>query len=234
MNTDKKYIVFDAYVFGLRNVLAYIRPLFFTGLFLVLLLLGGIGLGAFSFKSLFQGMMHHMSGMGAMAETSRAEMMMQKLTILWEARWIIPPILLALLFFISLIKALYANYALSIFDDTATQKVVFPSFMKIIKIMIAKIIHLIVFLIGLLLFIAPGIYWIIKTQFVDYAILDGAGIFEAFGKSFTLSKGYGWAIFAYLILVVTLGAFLPIALFFYCVALFACGFMYRTIQKGAI
>lgn len=233
MNNDKKYIVFDAYVFGFRTILAYIRPLFLTALCIGLLLLGAAGLGIFSFKTFLQGMMHHINAMDAMTDVSPGEMMMQKLTALWQVRWIIPVIFLSVLFFISLAVAVYANYALLTFDGRATQKVTFPSFMNIIKIMIAKCIQFIIAFIGLALLIAPGIYWIIKTQFIDYAILDGAGIFEAFGKSFALSKGYGWAIFAYISLALTIGALLPSAFFLYWVSVFACGFMYRTIQKSA-
>ena len=240
MNSDKKYIVFDAYVFGLRTILAYIRPLFLTGLLLGLFFIGVFGVGIVFLKPLFQGikpllqgMMPHMNAIDGMADASHGQMMMEKLMVLWQVRWIIPVILLVVLFCYSLTVAVYANYALIMFDGKATQKVTFPSFMKIIKIMIAKCIQCIVAFIGLILLIAPGIYWIVKTQFIDYAILDGAGIFEAFSKSFALSKGYGWAIFAYILLTITIGALLPTAFFLYWLSVFACGFIYRTIQKSA-
>jgi uncharacterized membrane protein len=55
---------------------------------------------------------------------------------------------------------------------------------------------------GLILLIVPGLYFMVKYQYVIYYIADkDADISEAFGKSSQITKGIKWELFVFLILL---------------------------------
>jgi hypothetical protein len=56
--------------------------------------------------------------------------------------------------------------------------------------------------IGLILFIAPGLYLItIWAVFVPVIVIERSGVFASFGRSYQLVRGHGWHVFGTLVLV---------------------------------
>ncbi|MBI3984939.1 MAG: hypothetical protein HY344_03290 [Candidatus Levybacteria bacterium] len=67
--------------------------------------------------------------------------------------------------------------------------------------------------IGLILFIIPGIIIAIKLQFLEYLIVDKKMGFEAFNKSWEMTKGVKWNLFVFGILLVLINLLGILALF---------------------
>ncbi len=218
---DNKYIVYDAYVSAFRNCIAFIRPLALTMLSFIVMSIVSIAFLFFAYKSAI----------------SRFVAMFQSMPVHDAVFSFFPFSLFAVagvlfLFLIALFMAIYCNYALRIHDGDDSQKVKFPPILAVIKIMFAKFIQLIVLIPPFLLLVFPGIYWMIRTSFIEFAILDkNAGIFSAFSQSFALSKGNGWKIFAALVVSMTLLSVLPTLFIFAPVPLFALGYLYKEIGK---
>lgn len=67
---------------------------------------------------------------------------------------------------------------------------------KIVKYLLAEILFSIVFVIGLVLLIIPGIYLALRLQFfVAFIVEDNAGIIESFKRSWAITKGQGLPLF---------------------------------------
>ncbi len=66
---------------------------------------------------------------------------------------------------------------------------------------IANLARSIAIIVGLLLLIIPGIIIFIKLQFIDYLIVDKKMEFEAFNKSWEMTKGVKWNLFVFGILL---------------------------------
>ncbi len=66
---------------------------------------------------------------------------------------------------------------------------------------------------GLLLFIIPGMFWMIKYMFVPMLILDkNMKIGEAFKASANMTSGYRWSLFLYYLLIGVLGSIISLVL----------------------
>ncbi len=134
MEQDKKYLVFDAYVFGTRNFLAYIRPLLLTGL--IIIGVGGFTLFALLFvlKNLFSTHLliaaEAYKGMGELGFLSLFRENIGSIVLLFFILYI-----LASLFW-GWVAAIFYNYGLLFFDEKTNQKIVFPSFVNVVKIAI--------------------------------------------------------------------------------------------------
>ncbi len=66
---------------------------------------------------------------------------------------------------------------------------------------IANLVRSIATVVGLLLLIIPGIIIALKLQFIDYLIVDKKMGFEAFNKSWEMTKGVKWNLFVFGILL---------------------------------
>lgn len=66
------------------------------------------------------------------------------------------------------------------------------------RYVITAILYLIVFVGGLVLFIAPGIYWGLRYQFATYLVAeDHYTVAQAFEESARMVEGHEWDLFAY-------------------------------------
>lgn len=99
---------------------------------------------------------------------------------------------------------------------------------------IASLIKQIVVVLGLLLFIIPGIIIAIKLQFIEYLIVDKKMGFEAINKSWEMTKGVKWNLFVFGILLclinilgfiaILLGLFITVPL-----SMIAMAYVYRKL-----
>jgi hypothetical protein len=70
------------------------------------------------------------------------------------------------------------------------------------RVAVASILAAIAIGIGLLLFVAPGLFLLtIWCLIVPVLVLERAGVFDSFGRSRSLVRGYGWQVFGSLVLV---------------------------------
>ncbi len=88
--------------------------------------------------------------------------------------------------------------------------------------------------IGLILFIIPGIIIAIKLQFLEYLIVDKKMGFEAFNKSWEMTKGVKWNLFVFGILLLLINILGVLALFVGLfvtlpLSLIATAFVYRKL-----
>ena len=112
---------------------------------------------------------------------------------------------------------------------TADLSAIFPSPWLIIKVTIGTLLFICTALLGLLLFVLPGIYFLVRAWFYLYAIIDGDGIFEAFSTSFRITRGKGWQIYALLIIAGILG---PVTwVFGGFVIVLSSAYIYRLLKK---
>lgn len=66
------------------------------------------------------------------------------------------------------------------------------------RYLLTSILYLLVFVGGLVLFIAPGIYWGLRYQFATYLVAeDRYTVAEAFDESARMVEGHEWDLFAY-------------------------------------
>ncbi len=107
----------------------------------------------------------------------------------------------------------------------------FPSPWLIIKALVAFIIFIPITLLGFILFIVPGIYFIIRAWFYIYALVEGEGVFEALSTSFRLTQGRGWQIFSLMIMSTAIAA---ITMFFGGpILMVSNAYVYRLLKKDA-
>ncbi len=71
-----------------------------------------------------------------------------------------------------------------------------------VNYIIANILYALLVMVGIILFIVPGIIWAVKYQFYKYYIIDDkCSAIEALQRSASLTEGYRWDIFCFDILV---------------------------------
>lgn len=177
MNNQKQLPIFEAIQFGFKNIFTYFRPLFYLNLIMALfwVLIPGISFGII--KLYFNPMNFR--------------------EIPWK---VLSPAALIIFFFMLATSSLFFNFAIKIAEGSAGQRVELPSFSKILKSATILFLSLVVGVVGLFLFVIPGIWWFVRSYFALYAVLaDDLGVIASFKRSFAMSCNYGWSIFALLI-----------------------------------
>lgn len=75
----------------------------------------------------------------------------------------------------------------------------FSKYNLILKYLVASVIYLIVVFVGLILFILPGIYVMLRFQFYKFLVVDkGMDPIEALRGSAKLTEGHAWVLFGLL------------------------------------
>lgn len=75
-------------------------------------------------------------------------------------------------------------------------KEVLGGFSKYLDVVLANLLVLALVLLGLIVFIIPGIFILVRLAFVPYIVMDlDLGPVEAVQKSWKMTKGHGWTIF---------------------------------------
>ncbi len=106
-----------------------------------------------------------------------------------------------------------------------------------LRLAIASIFYYILVLLGLLFFVIPGIYLMIRLSFFMYLIIDkDCGALESLSKSYEITKGVTLKIFLFGVLVLLMNVFgaifLLLGLFItYPITLMATVFIYKEISK---
>ena len=100
---------------------------------------------------------------------------------------------------------------------------------------ITNVIRQIIIIVGLILFIIPGIIFAIKLQFVDYLIVDKKMGIDSLSKSWNMTKGVKWNLFLLWILIALIniaGALLLLVGLFITVPLsvVATAYVYRKLS----
>jgi len=115
----------------------------------------------------------------------------------------------------------------------------FSEYRLFFKYLVGTILYGLIILIGLMLFIIPGIIWAIKFQFFAYVLVDkGSGPVSALKESASITRGVKWHLFIFDILVVFINmlgfAFFFVGLFTITIPLtaFATVFIYRKLLVG--
>ncbi len=129
-------------------------------------------------------------------------------------------LLFSTLFFGLLLKLLYRylslgiiRIALDFYDyQTSSLRQLFSGMPYLFKAFIAGILYNMMVTIGMVFFIIPGIYFLIKYGFYEQLIVDkNVGIFESFRQSAEITQGSKWHIFGLLFI-------------FWCINITACFF----------
>ena len=94
----------------------------------------------------------------------------------------------------------YINYTLRVYDrGYAEFSDLFPSFGRVLKVMLAWCIFTSMVSVGLALLVIPGIYLMIRFGFFSYLILDkNVGVFDSLKMSWRITRGYGGELFVLL------------------------------------
>jgi len=93
--------------------------------------------------------------------------------------------------------------------EAAVFKDIVPPMRVVWYVFLASLLSGILVFAGLILLIIPGIYFALRFSMVRFAVLEGAGVMESFGKSTALTNGLKWQLlgfFAVMILLNILGA----------------------------
>ena len=110
---------------------------------------------------------------------------------------------------------------------------------KLLSFLVAYIVYNIIVIIGLALFVAPGIYLGLRLQFF-YALMvdDNTGIIDSFKKSWSITKGHSLSLFILFLIMLLIYFIGSIALF---VGIFIAtpltvlmyGYIYRKLTEPA-
>ena len=136
-------------------------------------------------------------------------------------------ILAAIIFIITLILAIilqmgFIKICLKFYDQEKPRFFdLFSQYPLFFKMFLGLILYKLIVIFVMILLIIPGIVFAIKFYFFDYLIVDkGLGPIEALKKSWQITRGSGWNLFAFLFLVgvillllIVLGVFLYIVWF---------------------
>ncbi len=89
---------------------------------------------------------------------------------------------------------------INVFDDT--KRGCIADFLTFIRFMLSNFLYGLIFIVGLLLFIFPGVYLGIRLQFVFYLLLDKEmSIKEAFSTSWKMTEEKTWDLFCFALLI---------------------------------
>jgi len=78
----------------------------------------------------------------------------------------------------------------------------FTSYPLFLKYLFSSILYGLIVLVGFILFIIPGIIWLIKFFFYDYFIVDkNVGPIEALKRSSAITRGAKWDLFTFILLL---------------------------------
>ena len=90
---------------------------------------------------------------------------------------------------------------INVFDDT--QRGCISDFLTFIRFMLSNFLYGIIVIVGLLLFVFPGIYLGIRLQFIFYLLLDKEmSIKEAFSTSWKMTEEKSWDLFCFGLLII--------------------------------
>lgn len=147
-------------------------------------------------------------------------------------------IIVFLSFILSLIISLgLINISLKIYDQKQVSLIdLFSSWKLTFKLLLSSIIYIIIVFLGLVLFIVPGIIWLIKFQFFGFYIIEGAGPLEAIEKSGNLTKGAIWNLFVLgviltLMIVIGILIFMVGFIVIYPITMMSMAYVYRKLQS---
>lgn len=143
------------------------------------------------------------------------------------------------LFFSVFISIIYLKVSLNICDGDrgGMRDILSLSLPLFFKFLLAMVLYYLIVAAGLILFIVPGYYFMIKYQFVLYLIVDkGMDVVPAFNMSSQITKGVKWQLlfFDLLIGVIVLAGILLFFVGFFVAfptALFASIFVYRKLSS---
>ena len=108
------------------------------------------------------------------------------------------------------------------------------------KFLLASVLYSLIVTVGFLLLIVPGIYFMIKYQFVLYLIVDkNMDVAQAFSMSSQITNGVKWQLFFFdlLIGIIILAGFLFFGVGIFAAlptALVAVAYVYRKLSSGAV
>ena len=221
MENSKKYLVSDAYAFGIKNVLAYYRPLFMVSIYTILSAL------FFAMLGIAMIMILQKINIAILMQSYHTQKVTQLIIGLSSAFFAITAL--------SIVGIFFNYFGLRIVDGTATQNVQLPSINQAFKAIIALAIKLIVCALGMMLFIIPGILWLIRSQYTVYAIFDdNVSIMAAFKRSFAITKGNGWLVFTSMLLSISLIHLIPSTfLFIIPISATAGAYIYKALLKSS-
>ncbi len=222
MEANNKFVLYDAYVFAFKNALAHVRifTLAFFTFFAVTLPI------ALSILFITKSLPAVLSGAALTKEYWQAWIISNFATSFGIGLILVTIILLLL----SWIVMTIVRISLAIHDTgTAGFKEIVPDLFILIKVFFGTLIHFFVMILGFICFIIPGIYWIIRSWFYLYAIIEGRGIMQAFSTSFSLTKNKEWYIFTQLVASGALGS--AIAFLAAPIVILSNTYLYRELSK---
>ncbi|MEX0940190.1 MAG: hypothetical protein WDZ41_02430 [Candidatus Babeliales bacterium] len=127
----------------------------------------------------------------------------------------------------------WSKIALNFYDNKPNQvSTLFSCYNLIFKDAIAALLYMLGTILGLLLFIVPGIYFAIVFGFYHLFIVDqNAGIIESFKKSAKLTRNIRWHLFALILLlvIITQPFHMGFVLFAFPFFALAYAYVYRTL-----
>ncbi len=149
--------------------------------------------------------------------------------------------LLSFVFLLSFILSIIASMGLvkiclNFYDKKNNDfSVLFSQYKLFVSYFFAMLLYAVMVILGLLLFIAPGIYLAVKFIFFEYFIIDkGCGTIESLRRSWYLSQGSFWSLLGFSIITIVINI---LGLLFFGVGLFvsipitylAWTFVYRSL-----
>lgn len=237
----KNNIVYDGVVFGFRSLIPQVRTIVLSILLAVALWVGIalIGVAVSVFLFLMSGINHETFVMvQQLAETGPNPF---TLTLVFKMILITLPTVLALWIASVMLFAGFDRIALGVVDtgEGVVKNMIMP-LNVIYRVALAGTIHGIIAIIGTCFFIIPGIIWIIRARYYVFCIIDkDAGIVDSLRQSWNMTSGYGWPLFAMLVvsqLITGLSTFVPFllipaSLLAYFILLFAYAYIYRKLSR---
>jgi hypothetical protein len=195
-----KYFISDGFVYGFRTTFTQMRlivlfALAITGIILACML--GISLLNIPIiNTLVE--LRNAKGVSDFADLVRVEP--SAFIITMRMYWISLTVSLLLMIFLSA-WIIIANIAISleIYDKGKSSVGLFFSKLYLVpKIMVASLLFLLLFFVGLVFFVIPSILWTIRAGQAFWIIVDkNEGILKAFEESFAITKGYSWQLFGW-------------------------------------
>ncbi len=98
----------------------------------------------------------------------------------------------------------YIRLAINIYDGDRglIQDILSLSLPLFFKFLLANVLYYLIVAAGLILFIVPGFYFMVKYQFVLYLVVDkGMDVVPAFNMSSEITKGIKWRLFLFDLLI---------------------------------
>jgi len=206
---NKKISIYDLLIFGIKSTLSNIRLFILSMITFFSIILVSLGIGGL--------LINKTCNSNTLTQMASCQKVFQRISLLFSGsnKFVLIFFLLLFLVVTSGLAIGFFKMSLELYEKGKSNvSVLFSCFHLVPKVFVASLIVLIVILLGLILFIIPGIILILRLRYFMWFLIDkNTGIIESLRKSYYATRGFTWEILGLSIVSIVIPKLLSIFAF---------------------